>query len=350
MRNASSGQDEAKSWGVSVLSLSRFSIFATAILSVVPAASAMQWSTSGSGLGMVILAEGETVPGDDQQLRDLVAQMNQNVKGIVQRAEEFRLSPVIEFNSPGGNLFAGLQLGLAIQELGLRTRVPASNICFSACTYAFLGGTDRRVAGRFGVHAVSTTEQTIAPGALDDIQEISAILIAYTRDMVGVSNMAEAGLQVRAAEIYELSDAELRDWKVITHVSRPSQRIESASGPLSRCDDDAWRQEIIPHDVICADLTVGRNYLDIVDAVDALRRRVDGAALDQEQARFDAYWQSCETAWMSQLKAPQQIRPAVEGCMREAFNARATELASLLKFHETGESEPARSGWKAQAN
>jgi hypothetical protein len=322
-----------------------------AFLSLLPAAaSAMQWTTSGSGLGIVIIADGDIEQGDDQKLRDLVADMNQNIKGLVQRAEEFKLSPAIEFNSPGGNLFAGLQLGLAIQELGLRTRVPEGNICLSACTYAFLGGVDRRVLGHFGVHAVSTSDDKIGAQMLDDIQEISAILIAYTRDMVGVSNMAEAGLQVRAAEMYELTDPELRDWKVITHVSRPSQRFESDSGPLSRCDDDAWRQEIIPHDVICADLTVGRNYIDIVDAIDALKSRVDGAALDEEEGRFDAYWQSCETAWMSQLKAPQQIRPAVEGCMREAFTARANELSSLRKFHEIGELEPALSGWKAPSN
>lgn len=330
--------------------LSRLIAFTTALLSTMPMASAMQWSTSGGGLATVIIAEGESEQGDDQRLRDLVAEMNRNVKGLVQRSEEFRLSPVIEFNSPGGNLFAGLQLGLAIQELGLRTRVPADNICFSACTYAFLGGVDRRVAGRFGIHAVSTTEKTIAAEALDDIQEISAILIAYTRDMVGVSNMAEAGLQVRAADIYELSDPELRDWKVITHVSRPSQRFESDSGPLSRCADDAWRQEIIPHDVICSDLTVGRNYIDIIAALDALRSSADGAALDGEQSRFEAYWQSCETAWMSTLKAPQQIRPAVEACMREAFTARAGELASLQRFHTIGKTAPALNGWKTPSN
>ena len=321
----------------------------TTLLVATPAA-AIEWATTSRGLSTVIEATGDFELGDDQKLRDLVANINREIKGLVQREEEFRISPVIEFHSPGGNLFAGLQVGLAISELGLRTRVADGDSCFSACTYAFLGGVDRRVLGHFGVHAISSATGQVEASMLDDVQEISAVLISYVRDMVGVSDMAEAGLKVGAADIYELSDAELRDWNVVTHVSRPSQRFERTAGPLSRCDDDAWRQEIIPHDVICSDLTVGRNAIDIDDAIVAVRDRVDAAALDAEEERFETYWQGCETAWMATLKAPQQIRPAVESCMREAFTARAAELGALRKFHEVSVAEPAKSGWKATAN
>jgi hypothetical protein len=325
-------------------------LVAATVLAATDPAPAMEWTTTSRGLSTVIQATGDIEPGDDQKLRDLVASIDRDLKGIVQREEEFRFRPTIEFQSPGGNLFTGLQLGIAISELGLRTRVPEGNACLSACTYAFLGGSERRVLGHFGVHAVSSATDEIEASMLDDVQEISAVLVGYVRDMVGVSDMAEASLKVRAADIYEVSDAELRDWKIVTHVSRPSQRFESAAGPLSLCDDEAWRQEIIPHDVICTDLTVGRNYIDIGEAIATIRDRVDAAALDEEQARFEKYWQGCETAWMAQLKSPQQIRPEVEACMREAFASRAAELGALKKFHEISVSEPAKSGWKATGN
>jgi len=308
--------------------------------------SAMEWIATDRGLSTVIEASGGIEAGDADKLREVVAKIKENVRGLVQREEAFDVRPTIEFNSPGGNLFAGLQIGLAINELGLPTTVPEGNVCFSACTYAFLGGSDRRVLGPFGVHAMSPSSGKVETGMLDDVQEVSALLVAYVRDLVGVSYMAEAGLKVSSADIYQLNDNELRDWNVITQVSRPGQYFKQSAGPLSRCEDDNWRQEIIPHDVMCSDLTVARNYIEIGEAVADIRDVVGAAELDAEQARFEKYWQGCETAWMAQLTAPQKIRPRVEGCMRNAFSARSRELDALRTFHQISRTEPAKSGWK----
>jgi hypothetical protein len=327
----------------------RLSILAFASCLAAGPVGAMEWTATDRGLSTVIEASGEVEAGDDQRLRDIAAQIAERRKSLVQRDEEFRVRTVIEFNSPGGNLGAGLQIGLAIRELGLATRVPDGKSCASACTYAFLGGVERRVLGPFGVHAMSASSGTVDAGLLDQVQEVSAILLSYLRDMVGRTEMAEAGLRVSASNIYELSDDELRDWNVITHVSRPGQYFTAESGPLSRCGDDAWREESIPHDVICADLAVARHYLDIAAAVAALHDRPDQSGLDAEQARWEKYWQSCETAPLARLTGPQQVRPAIETCMREAFAARAGELAALAEFYRIGESEPAKTGWKAGA-
>jgi len=76
----------------------------------------------------------------------------------------------IYFNSPGGSLYAGLQLGNLIRKADLDTLIgssyleeteldsekllPARPICFSACAYAFMGGGVREVSavGKLGVH------------------------------------------------------------------------------------------------------------------------------------------------------------------------------------------------------
>ena len=317
---------------------------------VVTPARAMEWTATDRGLSTVIEAVGGIESGDAEKLVEIVKTVNQNVRQLVQREEAFDFRPVVSFNSPGGNLFAGLQIGLVINELGLSTLVAEDSGCFSACTYAVLGGKERRVLGPFGVHAMSASSGTVEPGMLDDVQEVSAILVAYVRDLVGVSDMAEAGLKVSAADIRELTDDELRDWNIITHVSRPSQQFDRPDGPLSRCGDADWRQEIIPHDVICTDLTVARNYLEIGETIADVREYIDAAKLAEEQARFEAYWQSCDTAWMAQLNAPQQIRPRVEECVRNAFTARADELEALKNFHQISNSQPAKNGWKQVGN
>lgn len=54
------------------------------------------------------------------------------------------LQRVVFVNSPGGDLWTGLQVGRLIRDAGLDTRV--SGYCHSACSIMFLGGRDRRFA------------------------------------------------------------------------------------------------------------------------------------------------------------------------------------------------------------
>lgn len=47
------------------------------------------------------------------------------------------------FNSEGGNLMAGLEIGRAIRLKGFDTLVPDKMYCASACALAWLGGKTR---------------------------------------------------------------------------------------------------------------------------------------------------------------------------------------------------------------
>jgi hypothetical protein len=67
-------------------------------------------------------------------------------------------------NSPGGNLFAGMQMGRTIRRHGAWTyiidhRTLRPGECYSACGLTFLGGVYRfnDNAGRYGVHRASLT-------------------------------------------------------------------------------------------------------------------------------------------------------------------------------------------------
>lgn len=65
----------------------------------------------------------------------------------------------VAFDSPGGNLFGGLEVGELMREQNLVTRVPSGSSCASACVYAFLGGRIRYVdpGSRVGVHMSTLT-------------------------------------------------------------------------------------------------------------------------------------------------------------------------------------------------
>jgi hypothetical protein len=100
------------------------------------------------------------------------------------------------FNSPGGNLLAGINLGRQIRADGFYTYVNAANgmdsygtpsrkagLCASACTLAFLGGRFRYIDANsvYAVHRFySPTAET---DGVDIAQILSAAIVQYMRDM-----------------------------------------------------------------------------------------------------------------------------------------------------------------------
>ena len=65
---------------------------------------------------------------------------------------------IVLFQSPGGNLIAGIEIGKAIHLKGFTTLVPAGTQCASACALAWLGGQTRLMSksAKIGFHAVYT--------------------------------------------------------------------------------------------------------------------------------------------------------------------------------------------------
>jgi len=104
------------------------------------------------------------------------------------------LAQTLTFNSPGGDLLAGLTLGRAIRRAGWSTNIgtpglsdflPKPGECDSACTLAFLGGRVRIMANgsKYGVHRFwGKTEGDTQ----QETQKIAGELVAYIREM-GVS-------------------------------------------------------------------------------------------------------------------------------------------------------------------
>jgi len=94
----------------------------------------------------------------------------------------------IWLNSPGGNLFAGMQLGRIIRKRGASTHIIDARTlrpgkCYSACAMTFLGGLYRYndKGGRYGVHRASLL---VGPTGTRDLGEhLSSAIAAYIREM-----------------------------------------------------------------------------------------------------------------------------------------------------------------------
>ncbi len=134
--------------------------------------------------------------------------------------DEVKGRPGVYFNSPGGNLKAGLRLGRIIRDLCLDTHVggpyitttePLPNwkvlaekgICFSAAAYAFLGGNARSIGGKglFGVHrfyGLTGKNQTV------DAQVTMTLLSTYLDEMGVDRQLLDVASFITSEEVFIL--------------------------------------------------------------------------------------------------------------------------------------------------
>lgn len=103
---------------------------------------ALSISISNSPALTVISLKGEIAQGDDIRFIDAALKATGS-------------TVVVEMNSPGGNLVAGIRIGDAIRLKGFRTYVRTGSVCASACAAAWLAGSPRILAdgAAVGFHA-----------------------------------------------------------------------------------------------------------------------------------------------------------------------------------------------------
>jgi hypothetical protein len=120
--------------------------------------------------------------------------------GLTKVMEENRIPPnsTVYFNSPGGSLFGGMELGLLIRKYGLFTEVAKRGptqtsygfreyaklpgVCLSACSLAYIGGVFRWVGNSKSVYGVHRFYGDSSLDA-DKAQIASSVIIQYIRDM-----------------------------------------------------------------------------------------------------------------------------------------------------------------------
>ncbi|GCA53222.1 PAN domain protein [Sinorhizobium sp. KGO-5] len=94
-----------------------------------------------------------------------------NFRRALQAAPNAKL---ITLNSPGGNVQMGLLIADDIHQRKLATYIPKESKCYSACSFVFLAGKERKVDGELGVHQLSSDSPDLvgAQLAISDILEV----------------------------------------------------------------------------------------------------------------------------------------------------------------------------------
>lgn len=136
----------------------------------------------------------------------------------------------IVLNSPGGNLYAGIEMGRVIRKHHLNTDVgrinpknpedPLDSVaggCYSSCTYAYLGGVFRFLTkdSHYGVHRFYTLNPSA--GNMDSAQITSAQIVSYIREMGVDPALFTLSTIAGADEIFEPPHPMLQKFNVINY-------------------------------------------------------------------------------------------------------------------------------------
>ncbi|MEQ8395603.1 hypothetical protein [Thalassobaculum sp.] len=120
-------------------SLIRLLASLVALFALTSVAHALQLDRITTKQGTILTLSGEFVAGDANKVLDALSR-----------------EPIMEvrLHSPGGNMKAGIDVGVTLRAAQVATRITSGRECASACFFAFLGGVLRSVdgTGRLGVH------------------------------------------------------------------------------------------------------------------------------------------------------------------------------------------------------
>ena len=132
-------------------------------------------------------------------------------------------------NSPGGNLFAGMQLGRVIRKHGASThiidyRTLHPGECYSACSLAFLGGVFRfnDNGARYGVHRASL-QGGPTPGDRDLGPDLSAAINGYIHEMGVDRRLFDLWVKAGPDEMYLLSQRQASELGVVNNGRKPPE-------------------------------------------------------------------------------------------------------------------------------
>lgn len=161
--------------------------------------------------GDALILTGAIAPGDAERIGKQISD---------RLAAAGAALPRIVLNSPGGSVGDALELGRAIRDTGLATRMRATDICLSACPYLLAAGTERIVTegARIGVHQHYFGENTLLPAftAVSDIQRGQGAVMRYLDEMGVDPLLMQHGLVTPPDAIYLLLPEELERYGLAT--------------------------------------------------------------------------------------------------------------------------------------
>ncbi len=201
----------------------------------------------------------------------------------------------VYLSSGGGNVLGGLKLGQLIRERRFDTvigrfdetamsEVPGADLtkptvfgahsirasaCMSACTFAFLGGIDRRVhsSDLYGVHRMYSDKVTDPDQAMAIAQILTAEVLSYVRSMGADPGLIEDMVKEGKTSVLGLSTERLVALRVVT----TSQMAYTGPTDALSCGNAGMTQ---------------KDFDELLESIDEGMKRTKGPPLTTEQCKL----------------------------------------------------------------
>jgi ATP-dependent protease ClpP protease subunit len=124
----------------------------------------------------------------------------------------------VDIDSPGGQVFAALEIGRLLRREAASVRVGRGAVCISACVFVLMGATEREVAAdaRIGLHRPSLGDprrDTLVPA-------LSEQLAHYAEEMGVSRRIVDAMLAIPASRVRFVTTAELARYGLSVSIVR----------------------------------------------------------------------------------------------------------------------------------
>jgi hypothetical protein len=143
-------------------------------------------------------------------------QRRQTVRRALHREVDFH----VDVDSPGGEIFATLEIGRLMRAEGASIAVGQGASCLSACVFLLMGAIERHISGgaRVGIHRPSLQTPQVGgqgQGRADEIVEaLAEQLVLYAQQMHVPRTIIDALMAVPPDRVKLLSAAELATYGI----------------------------------------------------------------------------------------------------------------------------------------
>lgn len=141
-------------------------------------------------------------------------QSGQEFAELLTQLPKNRSKTTIHLSSLGGNLSGAIQVGQLIREHEINTQTGfKESVCYSACTYAFMGGVIRELGplAKFGLHQFYSKNNDLSASSS---QSVTAILSLYL-DIMGIDKkVLQVALSTEPKRVTLITKNQAQQWLI----------------------------------------------------------------------------------------------------------------------------------------
>jgi len=162
------------------------------------------------------LADGTQVPAEDVQvfLNGYITAEDVNsakvMESLLKKGRQKIAGNIVSFASNGGEVDAAMELGRLLRKLGVSTVVARDEQCMSSCVFAFMGGDQRAVAGRIGIHRPYFSSNREVPDRRILYRQLEKKLQDYIEELDFPPSLYEAVMAVPPETVSVVAPADLK--------------------------------------------------------------------------------------------------------------------------------------------